>query len=218
MSGSLVSQLEAAGLVPVVVLDDATRAPALAHALVRAGLPVAEVTFRTSAAGEAIRAMVDQVPEILVGAGTLLSPQQVDAAAAAGARFAVTPGFNPRVVERCLERGLTVVPGVNAPGFIEMALGYDLRLLKFFPAELSGGIAMIKALSGPYGGVRFVPTGGIGPGNLAAYLQLPAVAACGGSWMVEPRAIQAGDFEAVERATREAVAIVREVRQRKRST
>jgi 2-dehydro-3-deoxyphosphogluconate aldolase / (4S)-4-hydroxy-2-oxoglutarate aldolase len=214
----LVSQLEAAGLVPVVVLDDAGRAPGLARALVRAGLPVAEITFRTRAAGEAIRAMADQVPELLVGAGTLTSPQQVDEAVAAGARFAVTPGFNPRVVERCLERGLPVIPGVNAPGFIEMALAYDLRTLKFFPAELSGGIAMIKALSGPYGGVRFVPTGGIGPGNLAAYLQLPAVAACGGSWMVEPGAVAAGDFETVERATREAVAIVREARKRKRST
>lgn len=196
-----------AGVVPVVVLQRVADAVPLAQALVRAGLPVAEVTFRTPAAADAIRAMVDAVPGILVGAGTVANAQQVDAACAAGARFVVTPGFNRRVVERCLERSLTVIPGVSAPGFVEMALEYELRVLKFFPAEAAGGLPMLKALAGPYRDVRFMPTGGIGPANLRDYLALPAVIACGGSWMVDPALIEAGDFAAVERLGREAVQI-----------
>lgn len=200
------------GVVPVVVLEKVPHAVMLARALVRGGLPVAEVTFRTAAAADAIRAMTDQVPEVLVGAGTVSTVQQVDAAVAAGARFVVTPGFNRRVVERCLERGMPVVPGVNAPGFVEMALEHDLRLLKFFPAEASGGVAMLQALAGPYRGVSFMPTGGIGPDNLERYLRLGAVVACGGSWMVDPRLVAAEDFDAVARLSAEAVALVARIR------
>lgn len=210
-----IALFESVGLVPVVVLDKASQAVPLARALQRSGLPIAEVTFRTAAAADAIRAIAAEVPSVLVGAGTVSTVAQVDVAQAAGARFVVTPGFNRRVVERCLELGLPVVPGVNAPGFVEMALEFELRVLKFFPAEASGGVAMLKALAGPYGGVRFMPTGGIGIGNHESYLSLPAVLACGGSWMVEPRLVAAGDFAAVEALSREAVDLATRIRRAK---
>jgi 2-dehydro-3-deoxyphosphogluconate aldolase/(4S)-4-hydroxy-2-oxoglutarate aldolase len=203
------------GVVPVVVLEQRTHAVTLARALQRGGLPVAEVTFRTDAAADAIRAIAAEVPDVLVGAGTVSSVAQVEAARAAGARFAVTPGFNRRVVERCLEVGLPIVPGVNSPGFVETALEYGLDVLKFFPAEASGGVAMLKALAGPYGGVRFMPSGGIGPKNIESYLSLPAVFACGGSWMVDPKLLAAGDFRAVEKLAREAAELAARVRRAK---
>jgi 2-dehydro-3-deoxyphosphogluconate aldolase/(4S)-4-hydroxy-2-oxoglutarate aldolase len=196
-----------ARLVPVVVLDRVDDAVPLGTALMEAGLPIAEVTFRTGAAAASIAALRSSLPGMRVGAGTVSSTAQLDEAIAAGAHFVVTPGFNPRVVERALSRGIPIVPGVNAPGFVEMALEFGLTTLKFFPAEASGGIAMIKALAGPYPGVRFVPTGGIGPANLAAWLAQPNVVACGGSWMVDPRLVAAGDFAGIARLTAEAVAL-----------
>lgn len=202
-------RIRAARLLPVVVVDEAAQAVPLARALVAGGLPVAEVTFRTAAAAEAIRMISAEVPGILLGAGTVLSVDQVMAAKAAGASFLVTPGFNPAVVEAALAEGLPIVPGINNPTGVEQAMSYGLTAVKFFPAEPTGGVPFLKALTGPYGGMRFVPTGGIGPKNLASYLALPAVLACGGSWMVEPSLIRAGRFDEIASLTAEAVALAK---------
>src|SRR5699024_5526617 len=183
MSAELLEQLGAARLVPVVVLDDASSADPLAQALVAGGLPVAEVTFRTAAAPEAIRAMAAR-GDMLVGAGTVLTPEQVDAAVDAGARYIVSPGFHAPVVQRAQERGVLHLPGAVTASEVQAALAAGLDVVKFFPAETSGGAKAIKALAAPFGGLRFVPTGGIGPANLPEYLDLPSVLAVGGSWMV----------------------------------
>jgi len=201
--------IRAARLLPVVVLDDAADAVPLAQALVSGGLPVAEVTFRTEAAAEAIRRIAAEVPDALLGAGTVLTPQQVKAAKAAGARFLVTPGFNPAVVQAAAHEGLPIVPGVNNPTGVEQAMAAGLSAVKFFPAEPTGGVPFLKALMGPYGGMRFIPTGGIGPKNLRDYLGLQAVIACGGSWMVDPALVRAGRFDEVQRLTAEAVALAK---------
>lgn len=203
----VLERIGAARLLPVVVLDRAEDAAPLARALLAGGLGVAEVTFRTEAAAAAIAAIATEVPEMLVGAGTVLTEAQVDAAVDAGAAFLVTPGFNPAVVARAKARGVVIVPGVNNPTGVEQALAAGLSLVKFFPAEPSGGVSFIKALTGPYGGMRFVPTGGVGPANLASYLAIPAVVACGGSWMVDPALIRAGDFDRIAALTSEAVAL-----------
>jgi 2-dehydro-3-deoxyphosphogluconate aldolase/(4S)-4-hydroxy-2-oxoglutarate aldolase len=208
---SALDGLCAHGVVPVVVLEQASAAAPLAAALVAGGLPVAEVTFRTAAAGEAIRALADD-PALLVGAGTVIRPEQVDEAVAAGARFVVSPGLSERVVERCREHGVPVVPGVATASDVMAALDLGLDVLKLFPAEACGGVATLKALAGPFPGVRFVPTGGISAANAASYLTLPSVAAVGGSWMVAPQLVRSGDFEAVTRLAREAVALVAEAR------
>jgi 2-dehydro-3-deoxyphosphogluconate aldolase/(4S)-4-hydroxy-2-oxoglutarate aldolase len=194
-------------LLPVVVLQRAADAAPLAKALKEGGLPLAEITFRTAAAAASIEAIRRHEPGVRVGAGTVSSVAQVDEAIGAGAEFLVTPGFNPKVVERALAKGIPIYPGVNAPGFIEMALEFGLSTLKFFPAEASGGIAMIKALSGPYPSIRFIPTGGVGPANLSAYLATPSVLACGGSWMVDAKLIASGDFAGIAKLTAEAVAL-----------
>lgn len=202
----ILEQLSAARLVPVVVLDDAASAGGLAGALVEGGLPVAEVTFRTAAAAEAIRVMsADR--RMLVGAGTVLTPAQVDEAVDAGARFVVSPGFSRAVVDRCAERGVLALPGTVTASEVMLALEAGLSTVKFFPAGTSGGAAAISALAAPFGGVRFVPTGGIGPANLAEYLAVEAVAAVGGSWMVPRTTIAAGDFDAVASLVAEAVAL-----------
>jgi 2-dehydro-3-deoxyphosphogluconate aldolase/(4S)-4-hydroxy-2-oxoglutarate aldolase len=200
--------LTAARLIPVVVLDDAADADPLAAALVAGGLPVAEVTFRTAAAADAIRAMADR-GDILVGAGTVLTPGQVDQAVAAGARYVVSPGLSRAVVERCREHGVLAVPGAVTATEVQAALELGLGTVKFFPAATSGGAAAVAALAAPFAfaGLRFVPTGGIGPANLLEYLALPAVAAVGGSWMVPRDRIAAGDFAAVRQATADAVAL-----------
>jgi 2-dehydro-3-deoxyphosphogluconate aldolase/(4S)-4-hydroxy-2-oxoglutarate aldolase len=197
-----------ARLVPVVVLDDAAHAGPLADALVAGGLPVAEVTFRTPAAGDAIRAMADR-GDLLLGAGTVLTSAQVDQAVAAGASYVVSPGLSRAVVERCAEHGVLALPGTVTATEVQAALGLGLTAVKFFPAGTSGGATAIDALSAPFTGVRFVPTGGIGPANLAEYLGIDAVVAVGGSWMVPRDRIRCGDFEAVRRLTAEAVALVR---------
>ncbi len=205
---SVYAEISAARLVPVVVLDDAAHADALAGALVAGGLPVAEVTFRTDAAADAIRAMADR-GDILDGAGTVLTPEQVDAAVAAGARYVVSPGLSRSVVERCREHGVLPLPGAVTATEVQAALELGLDTVKFFPAGTSGGPAAIKALTAPFGGVRFVPTGGIGPKNLAEYLAVDAVAAVGGSWMAPRDLVAAGQFDEITRLTAEAVALTR---------
>ena len=202
----VLSDLSAARLVPVVVLDDAAHADPLAGALVAGGLPVAEVTLRTTAAQDSIRAMAAR-GDILVGAGTVLTPEQVDQAVAAGARFVVSPGLSRAVVERCQEHGVLALPGAVTATEVQAALELGLTTVKFFPAGTSGGAAAIKALAAPFGGIMFVPTGGVGPGNLAQYLALPAVAAVGGSWMVPRDRVEAGDFAGVQQLTADAVAL-----------
>ncbi|SEE25989.1 bifunctional 4-hydroxy-2-oxoglutarate aldolase/2-dehydro-3-deoxy-phosphogluconate aldolase [Ruania alba] len=206
-SAELVEKIGAARLVPVVVLDDAASAAPLAEALVAGGLPVAEVTFRTSAAVESIRA-VSARGDMLVGAGTVLTPEQVDAAVDAGASYVVSPGFSQAVVRRCLERGVLPLPGAVTATEVQAALAEGLDVVKFFPAETSGGAKAIKALAAPFGGLQFVPTGGIGPKNVAEYTAVSAVLAVGGSWMVPRDEIAAGNFDRVAELTREAVALV----------
>jgi 2-dehydro-3-deoxyphosphogluconate aldolase/(4S)-4-hydroxy-2-oxoglutarate aldolase len=201
------AQILAHRLVPVVVIDDAEKALPLADALVDSGLPVAEVTFRTAAAEAAIRSLAAR-NDILVGAGTVTSSALAERAVAAGARFVVTPGFSAAVVERCHVLGVPVIPGVATATEVMAALEHGFELLKFFPAEAAGGIPLLRALAGPFPRVRFVPTGGISAENAVAYLALPSVAAIGGSWMVAPDLLAAGDFEEIARRTKEAVALV----------
>jgi 2-dehydro-3-deoxyphosphogluconate aldolase/(4S)-4-hydroxy-2-oxoglutarate aldolase len=206
-SADVLAALGRARLVPVVVLDDAAQAGPLADALVAGGLPVAEVTFRTAAAADAIRAMADR-GDLLLGAGTVLTPAQVDRAVAAGAGYVVSPGLSRAVVERCAEHGVLALPGVVTATEVQAALELGLTAVKFFPAGTSGGAPAIAALAGPFADVRFVPTGGIGPADLADYLRIDAVVAVGGSWMVPRDRIRSGDFEVVRRLTAEAVALV----------
>jgi 2-dehydro-3-deoxyphosphogluconate aldolase / (4S)-4-hydroxy-2-oxoglutarate aldolase len=193
-------------LLPVVVLQDAADASPLADALTAGGLRSVEVTFRTDAAAEAIRIMSEN-PDLLVGAGTVLTTAQVDAAVAAGAKFVVSPGFSARVVGYCQSLGLPVFPGVATATEIQMALDAGLEIVKFFPAEQIGGAKMIKALSAPFRSVRFIPTGGVNTANLADYLALPAVFAVGGTWMVAPDLLAAGKWDEVTRLTAAAVAL-----------
>lgn len=193
-------------LVPVVVIDDAADADALASALVGGGLPVAEVTLRTPAALEAIRVIAAR-GDVLVGAGTVLTPEQVDDAVAAGASFVVSPGTSRRVVERCLDHGIAALPGAVTATEVQAALELGVTTVKFFPATSSGGPAAVAALAAPFAGVGFVPTGGIGPSNLAEYLSLPAVRAVGGSWMVPRELVRARDVDAVRRLTAHAVGL-----------
>lgn len=200
------------GVVPVVVLDDAKDALPLADALLEGGLPLAEVTFRTDVAEESIRQMTKQHPEMLIGAGTVLSAEQANRAVSAGAKFIVSPGTNPEVVEFCLDNNIPVTPGVCTPSEVEAGLGFGLDVLKFFPAEQAGGVAFIKAISAPYRNVKFMPTGGISPANLKDYLSCPAVLACGGSWMVKGQLIKDGNFAEITRLCQEARSLVKEIR------
>ncbi|MDR1710508.1 MAG: bifunctional 4-hydroxy-2-oxoglutarate aldolase/2-dehydro-3-deoxy-phosphogluconate aldolase [Propionibacteriaceae bacterium] len=203
----MLNQIRQIGVVPVVVLDDPAAAQPLADALVAGGIPAAEITFRTAAGAAAIAEIAGR-EDILVGAGTVLTPQQVDAAADAGARFIVSPGFSRAVVERTLDRGLLSLPGAVTATEIQAALELGLNVVKFFPAEVSGGIKAIKAFAGPFADVSFIPTGGVSAANLAEYLAVKQVAACGGSWMVPRDAIAGGDFARVTQLCREAAAIV----------
>lgn len=200
------AHIGSARLMPVVVLHDALDAVPLARALLKGGLDVIEVTFRTTAAAESIRQITLQVPEMLVGAGTVLTEKQVNEAVDAGAKFVLTPGFNPIVVEACQRAKILIVPGVNNPTGVEQAMNYGLDLVKFFPAEATGGVAFLKAMSGPYGGMNYIPTGGINLQNLPSYLALKTVRACGGSWMVDPELIKAKKFDTITELTAQAVA------------
>jgi len=195
-------------ILPVIVIDDPDNAIPLARALNDGGLPCAEITLRTPRALEALRRIASELPEMLIGAGTVLTPAQAAEARAAGARFAIAPGFNAGVVEFCQSVDLPVFPGVCTPTEIEMALGAGLTVLKFFPAEPVGGLAFLKAVAAPYTTVSFIPSGGIGPSNLASYLTFPRVVACNGSWMAPNDWIAAGQFDRIRDTTRAAVSIV----------
>ena len=217
MNNILTDKFHEIGIVPVIVLDDPDRAEMLAEMLCRGGLPCAEVTFRTGAAAEAIRRMKAARPDMLVGAGTVLTTAQVDSAIDAGAEFIVSPGINPVTVSYCLERGIPVIPGTQTPSEMELALSFGLETVKFFPAEPAGGLAMIKAVAAPFTSLRFMPTGGINAGNVTSYLEYDRILACGGSWMVSGELIGKGDFDEILRRTSEAAAIVKDVRSRHRT-
>ncbi len=193
------------GIVPVIAIDDADKAVPLAKALVAGGLPAAEVTFRTAAAEEAIRRIVAEVPEMLVGAGTVLTRDQVDRAIDAGVKFIVSPGFNPEITKYVIDRGMLMMPGTATPGEMEQAMAMGLDVVKFFPAEQNGGVAKLKAVAGPYGSLRWMPTGGVNAKNLLDYLSFPKIIACGGTWMVKKDLIESENWAEIERLTREAV-------------
>lgn len=208
----VLSKIHEIGIVPVVVLNDSNDAAPLAEALCDGGLPCAEVTFRTDAAEEAIRIMAQQFPDMLIGAGTVLTTEQVDRAVAAGAKFIVSPGLNPHVVQYCVDKDIPITPGCMTPGEIEQALEFGLEVVKFFPAEPAGGLHMIQALAAPYVGLKFMPTGGIHAENVKEYLKYDRILACGGSWMVKGDLIQAGDFDQIRELSKEAANIVKESR------
>jgi len=211
MNDTLV-QIGNTGIVPVVVLNNASDAEPLAEALINGGLPCAEVTFRTEAAEDSIKLMSKKFPGMFVGAGTVLTTEQVDRAIGAGAKFIVSPGFNPKVVEYCIKNNYPVTPGIMTPTELEMALGFGLDVVKFFPAENAGGLKMIKAMSAPYTIMKFMPTGGINATNVRDYLACDKILACGGSWMVKGDLIKEGNWSEIERLTAEAANIVKEIR------
>lgn len=208
----VLEKIQKIGIVPVVVLNDAKDAEPLAKALCNGGLPCAEVTFRTDAAEESIRIMSEKYPEMLVGAGTVLTTEQVDRAVAAGAKFIVSPGLNPKIVKYCVEKNIPITPGIFTPSEAEQAIENGLEVVKFFPAEPAGGLKMIKAMAAPYTGLKFMPTGGINATNVKEYLAYDKILACGGSWMVKGSLVEAGEFDKIEAMTKEAVEIVKEVR------
>jgi len=196
------------GIVPVVKIEKAEDALPLGRALIDGDLPIAEITFRTSAAEESIKTLTRELPNLLVGAGTVLTIEQVKEAVSAGAQFIVSPGFNSKVVDYCLENNIPVTPGINNPTQIEMALERGIEVVKFFPAEASGGLPLLESMSAPYTGIKFIPTGGINLSNLTSYLSNNKVHACGGSWMVKPELISSGNFDEITRLTKEAVSIM----------
>ena len=200
------------GLVPVVVLEDERDALPLAKALVEGGLPVAEVTFRTAAAEASIKKMCEAYPDMVVGAGTVLNIEQVEKAVAAGAKFIVSPGYDEEIVNYCLEKDIPIYPGTVTPSDLSKSVKKGLSVVKFFPAEQYGGVNTIKALAAPFTTVKFMPTGGVNAKNLKDYLSCNKIVACGGSWMVKGDLIKAQEFEKIKELTREAVALVKEIR------
>ncbi len=205
---TIVSRLRAIRLVPVIVIDDPRSAPALGRALADGGLPCAEVTFRTAGAREALARLTDECPDVLAGAGTILTAGQAAEARAAGAMFIVAPGLNPVVVDYCLDHGIPVFPGVATPTELEAALTHGLSVVKFFPVEPLGGLPYLKAVSAPYSGVEFMPSGGISLSNIASYLAFSKVVSCGGSWLAPPELIAAGEFGKITTETKRAVAVI----------
>ena len=208
----MIKRIEGFGVVPVVVLNDAKDAAPLAKALCEGGLPCAEVTFRTEAAEESIRIMTEQFPEMLIGAGTVLTIDQVDRAVGAGAKFIVSPGFDPEIVDYCISKGIVVLPGCVTPSEVIQAVKRGLEVIKFFPAEQYGGVATLKALSAAFPKAKFMPTGGVSAKNLAEYLGFKKIVACGGSWMVKGDLVAAGEFDKIKEMTTEAVALVKNIR------
>ncbi|XEI32015.1 bifunctional 4-hydroxy-2-oxoglutarate aldolase/2-dehydro-3-deoxy-phosphogluconate aldolase [Aeromonas veronii] len=202
---TLVERLSELKIIPVIAIKNADDAVALGRALIEGGMPSAEITFRTPAAAQAIRNLRAEFPDMVIGAGTVLTTAQVDEAIEAGVDFVVSPGFNPTTVRYCQQRGMPIVPGVNNPSLVEQAMEMGLKTLKFFPAEPSGGVAMLKALSAVYP-VKFMPTGGVSPQNIKQYLGLGSVFACGGTWMVPGDLIDAGEWDTIRELAREAMA------------
>lgn len=209
---TVTEKISSLGVVPVVVLEDAKDAAPLAKALVEGGLPCAEVTFRTDAAEESIRIMTSEYPDMFVGAGTVLTIEQVDRAIKAGAKFIVSPGFDPEIVDYCLDKEIPVFPGCITPSEVAQAVKRGLKVVKFFPAEQFGGVGTIKAMAAPYVGLKFMPTGGIHAKNLESYLSCDKIIACGGSWMVKGDLVKAGKFEEIRVMTEEVVKLVNEIR------
>lgn len=205
----LIKQLSEIKIIPVIQIDDASLAVPLAKTLIANGLPAAEITFRTAAASDAIKQIKDACPDLLLGAGTILNSQQVDQAFQAGASFMVSPGLNPRTVKYCQDKGIPIVPGVNNPSQVEQGLELGLDFLKFFPAEASGGIAMLKSLLAPYVDLKLMPTGGINLNNAKSYLEIERVICCGGTWMVPPKLINAQNWDEIARLTKQAAELVR---------
>lgn len=208
----ILEQLAGYGVVPVVVLNRAEDAKPLAEALCNGGLKCAEVTFRTDAAEESIKIMSENFPEMLVGAGTVLTIDQVDRAVAAGAKFIVSPGFDPEIVDYCISKNIVVLPGCITPSEVAQGVKRGLKVLKFFPAEQAGGLDMIKAMAAPYTMVKFMPTGGINAKNLPDYLGCNKIAACGGSWMVKADLVDNKEYDKIEAMTKEAVDLVKQIR------
>jgi len=209
---TILEQIGNIGVVPVIAMTDIEKAVPLAKALMVGGIPCAEVTFRTAQGEECIRRIAAELPDVLVGAGTVLTTEQVDRALAAGAKFIVSPGFNPDVVKRCIAKNVPVIPGCITPTEMEAAMALGLTTLKFFPAEQAGGLAFIKAVAAPYPNLRFMPTGGIGPTNLGSYAAFGKIVACGGSWMCSRELIDAGNYDEIARLSQQAVEIVQEHR------
>ena len=209
---TIAERFQELAVVPVVVLNDAKDALPLAEALVEGGLPCAEVTFRTEAAEESIWKMAEKYPDMLVGAGTVLTIDQVDRAVGAGAKFIVSPGFDPEIVDYCLDKQIPVFPGCVTPSELAQAVKRGLEVVKFFPAEQYGGVATIKALAAPYTMVKFMPTGGVSTKNLKDYLECDKILCCGGSWMVKGDMIKAGEFDKIKQLTKEAVELAKSIR------
>ena len=204
----ITEQLKALKVIPVIAIDKAEDIIPLGKVLSENGLPAAEITFRSEAAADAIRLLKQHQPEMLIGAGTVLNREQVIAAMDAGASFIVSPGFNPNTVKACQELGIEIIPGVNNPSVVEAALEMGLTTLKFFPAEASGGINMVKSLLAPYTEIQLMPTGGITPANIKDYLSIPRVIACGGTWMVDKKLVADENWEEIAKLTREVVSLV----------
>lgn len=202
---TIINTLYATGIVPVIALSNADNAVPLAKALIAGGLPCAEVTFRTKEAAESIRRIAAEVPDILLGAGTVLTTAQVDEAVASGASFIVSPGYNPKVVDYCLQKNIPILPGCATPSDMERAIEAGLRVVKFFPAEAAGGLDYLKSVAAPYSMLRFMPTGGISTANVNNYLAFDKIIACGGSWMVKKDLVDQGRFDEITALTREAV-------------
>jgi 2-dehydro-3-deoxyphosphogluconate aldolase/(4S)-4-hydroxy-2-oxoglutarate aldolase len=209
---AVLEQFGKIGIIPVVVLDNTKDAEPLGQALMEGGLPCAEITFRTDAAEESIRIMAENFPDMLVGAGTVLTIEQVDRAVEAGAKFIVSPGINEKVVDYCVKNDIPITPGTCNPSNVETAMEFGLDVVKFFPAEPAGGLKYIKSIAAPYVGMKFMPTGGINATNVREYLNYDRILACGGSWMVKGNLIAAGNFDEIRRLTAEAAQIVKEIR------
>jgi len=208
----IAKEIEKIAIIPVIAIDNVKDVEPLAKALVNSGLLAAEITFRTAAAEEAISIISKKYPQILTGAGTVLTIDQAKAAVNAGSKFIVSPGFNPTVVDYCIENNIPIYPGVNNPTGVEAALERGLDVLKFFPAEASGGVKMVNAMGAPYGRVKFMATGGVSLNNVMSYLESPYIVACGGSWMVKSDLIRDGKFEKIEKLCKDAVELIKEWR------
>lgn len=209
---NILKQLENNIIVPVVVIENFEDATALANALINGGLNCAEVTFRTDAAPEAIKKITEQFPNMLIGAGTILTIEQVKNAIDCGAKFIVSPGFDDEIVDYCLQNNITIIPGCITPSEVTKAIKKGLNVVKFFPAEQSGGLDMIKAMSAPFSQIKFMPTGGITPENITKYLQCDKIIACGGSWMVKKDLIDNKDFDKITKITKQAVTVAKDIR------